>query len=592
MIKLIMIEAANFMSFETLKVSLEDVGLCLVGGRNLDENDSNGSGKTTILSAVTWALFGRTIDGLKADSVLSWQNPKDCYARIWLTAMNENVQVTRYRNWKDEGNKVEVTIQEDTHVGKPTEMQELINSLLGFDYDTLITTAVYTQTSAKLLAGATDSTRRAVFGKLLNLGRYERAHGIAKGKAKEARDICDGCRTAIEIKTIELKSLVATHERLGPLEAGYDNERVKKIQTIEREIEGLGSKLPVKALRAEIAQLDYDLDGIDLRAVERQVTEARINFNRYEEELDGKEKTYHELNDTKECRLCGRPYTEEDKESSREILQEFIKDVRRKKDEADQQYTTAKVLEADLRPRFDRRSAAGVELAGRCGRNDRREYERSHLEERLKEIQDADNPYTEEFSNCIRNLATTKTMLELLAQDLEDAKAEQHVSEMMESFYSNKGIQAFIIENSFGFIQEKANHYLSILTGGTTQIEVSPTKEIKGETKEEVTIGVLRGGSTVGYNNLSGGEQQRVAIALLFAINSFMRTQSGIDFLLLDEVLDLSLDETGQEALMALLGELANEVSSIFVISHKQFIKEHFNSHIEVEKKNGVSKII
>jgi DNA repair exonuclease SbcCD ATPase subunit len=71
-----------------------------------------------------------------------------------------------------------------------------------------------------------------------------------------------------------------------------------------------------------------------------------------------------------------------------------------------------------------------------------------------------------------------------------------------------------------------------------------------------------------------------------------MRQKSGIDFLLLDEVLDLSLDETGQEALVALLGELARDVSSIFVISHKQFIKEHFNKNLVVVKKKGESRIL
>jgi len=144
---LIMLEAQNFLSFPEIKLTLEATGLCLISGRNLDENDSNGAGKSTIMSAVLWALFGKTLSGLQADAVLSWTDPEDCYVRIWVVVHGKNVQVTRYRNYGPEkSNEIEVIIDGETHRGKLREMQQLINDLLGFDYSTLTTTAVYIRT--------------------------------------------------------------------------------------------------------------------------------------------------------------------------------------------------------------------------------------------------------------------------------------------------------------------------------------------------------------------------------------------------------------------------------------------------------------
>jgi energy-coupling factor transporter ATP-binding protein EcfA2 len=113
--------------------------------------------------------------------------------------------------------------------------------------------------------------------------------------------------------------------------------------------------------------------------------------------------------------------------------------------------------------------------------------------------------------------------------------------------------------------------------------------------KEEIEIRVKLGKRIIPYWGLSDGQRHRVNVALLISINRLCRDRgiNNFNFLLLDEVLDLSLADKGQEDVMRLMRWILQELQTIIVISHRNEISSNFDYLIEVQRgKDEISRIV
>jgi len=121
-------------------------------------------------------------------------------------------------------------------------------------------------------------------------------------------------------------------------------------------------------------------------------------------------------------------------------------------------------------------------------------------------------------------------------------------------------------------------------------VKIDSQKKIgTGEIREKVDYSVHHPDKTItNYHSYSGGERQRVRIADMMAFHTLL---GRFDFLVLDEVLELSLDSSGKDNIIKLLRSKLEDVSSLFVISHDQEIKDSFNTYLNIEKIDGISRI-
>ena len=132
-----------------------------------------------------------------------------------------------------------------------------------------------------------------------------------------------------------------------------------------------------------------------------------------------------------------------------------------------------------------------------------------------------------------------------------------------------------------------SNKYLS---GSGIMVELTGQKQLKsGEFRESIDIVIRNNGIIRTYNQLSAGEKKRIDIAFLFAIADISPVKSNL--MVLDEVLDLSLDGSGTEMVMDILIKKSAELDSLIVISHKEELKELFQNVLTVYKENGISYI-
>jgi exonuclease SbcC len=151
--------------------------------------------------------------------------------------------------------------------------------------------------------------------------------------------------------------------------------------------------------------------------------------------------------------------------------------------------------------------------------------------------------------------------------------------------FGKDGIQAIIMENITEDLKNFSNNFLSIMSSDNMSIDfITQTKTTTGNWKEDFEIIITMDGSVREFDDLSGGEQVRVAMAIRLAIGQLLmqRVGSDIRFLLLDEV-DQALDAYGIEALSDAVQALAKDFK-ILVITHNEAIKEKFSHVITVVK--------
>lgn len=594
MIRLCGLTLNNFLSYEKAEINFEDLGLCLIQGMNKETNDSNEAGKSSIPSAICWCFFGKTIKGLTGDSVIHWDHKKNCLVSVRLETEGEQIEITRYRKCKDIGDAVRIRINDTIHEGKPTEYQPLIQALLGFDYEAFVNTTVYSQETSYMLGAATDAQRRTVFTKLLNLNRFVRAAGLAKEKSDEVDAQLNELHNSIGTVLNRLEHLHEEVEETKEGEKNYVSSKGEKIKRLETNLLAIPAKTKIKGLRSEVRELTDKLNEFHTSSVgdpTSALLNATADLKAERKHLALLEKELLAIKD--KCPTCKRPFTKKALDSARREKEEEIAATKGLIAEYSKTHEQAQEEVAKIEP--VRHELAKVEMKLREAEMHNTKVD-AHVESIGREIQSLktqENPYLktrEALSKKIKELTNSKKEMDSTLHNLSNEAMILHAAK---DLLGKKGVPSYIMENSFGFIEDKANEYLATLSGGRISVTLDPERTLSsGERKEEITLGVLKDGREITYHNLSDGARQRLNIALLFAINSYCRAQGNFDFLLLDEVLDISLDETGQEAVMKLLNLLSREVGTIFVVTHKQGLADDFESVLKVEYDKGVSKIV
>jgi DNA repair exonuclease SbcCD ATPase subunit len=220
-------------------------------------------------------------------------------------------------------------------------------------------------------------------------------------------------------------------------------------------------------------------------------------------------------------------------------------------------------------------------------------FSKSELDRIEKEIGSLKNINGNPYSNMILGkqeklnakeilLAHSKAMLSVLQED------QQYLSFWKKGFHKS-GIPNMKVEGFLASLEDRTNNYLSSISDRMF-VEIDSQRDLKsGGVKEEIAYRVHNPDKDItDYHSYSGGERQRVKIANILAFSDLL---GQMDIMILDEVLELSLDEDGKTSVMDLLREKANSIGTIFVVTHSDVMKEKLDSVIRIRKNDGVSEI-
>jgi DNA repair exonuclease SbcCD ATPase subunit len=571
----------NAFSHKDTTVRLEGNGLCLVKG-------SNGAGKSSVVKGILFALFG-----VGADDVINNKVGKDTYVEVTGSDDKDTYVVRRYRKDTKHKNNLYFYINDgEIAAATNTALQEKLEAFIGCDYRSFITIASFSN-DMMMFANATDSERKAIFEKILqDLDIYNDYHKTAKEKIVDLNTDVEDLDHSIDVderelsvvkkvlETEETRALVLEQKRLDRLRELGD-ERTELEKKFEFSVRLKGKR---ERYNNAIFRLEQWLEKYKSKAEEIQDTDTELYM------LDQKE---GDLSfDT--CPVCGTKMTEKHRDKEMKVITKRRKELNKKmKKLEDYEFTRAMVTDS-MNRLFDKVSAIDYKLVKYdsvvkvLGELDEKIVK---AQDQVGDSQDGIRLWKSKIRKLSKTIASAKKRITGYEEELLYWKEVAHG-------FSKQGIPNIIITRALTLLESCANGYLDTLTSGAMGIQLTGmTKTKKGAVRNKIGINVVSESGVTSFGSYSGGERQRLNIALLLALRDVAEHNKGIKLncLFLDEVLDLSLDEEGIEEVLQLLRVKKRAVDSIIVITPKQQMLHNtgvtFDTVMHVEKQAGFSSV-
>ena len=601
--QLIHLKAHNVFSIGTIELDLKDRGLLLVTGWSYDDNNGNMAGKSSLArNAVVWGMYGKTVDGVRADAVINTSIPHAKHCGVTLKF--EGVDGETYRIYRSRKPNALVLSRElmgefDESIGYQGEVeyldlskrnerdtQELINSLLGRDHATFIQSDFFGQGRERSFLALPGSEQRAVIEEILPLNSLESWSAIANKAWRASRKKVEEAALNFRLQD-ERVSMARTHlSGLESQETSWDTDntvqrsqaqhKLNKVQLmssgVESEIKALRESLPVgttelllstyyheeNTCTVEINGLGYKIDSLT-SAIDKRTARPEV------------------------CSECERPYPT-DKVAHNEIV------ITNDKAERDTLIQKRGQEEALL---YNTQAQIGI-----C--KEVRELEervRSHqgeaaLVHTLKLLKQATNPFKNLVKTSRDNLEKER-LIGVEYRDIRDAEQEilQHYNFWDNAFRHD--LKTLLFHQVCPFLEAKANGYLADLNNAQIKVSFSTTKVMKsGDEKDEFCVTAASSTGSTTFELFSGAERQLTSFAVGMALSDLaaLQTSGASKFMILDEPF-LYQSPENCENLVTFITQKLGDKSTILLISNEDNLVNLIPNRVRVVKRNGVSSL-
>lgn len=629
--RLVINNFGSYVGEHSLKLS--DRGLVLIEGDNQDEfkMDSNGSGKSQVPDSLDWCLTGVIPRGDHVDSII---NDKETTCKVEveiLTEDNNRILVQRERVRKKKTNlKLWLNDQNITALDAK-ETQRLIYQYLGIDRDILHSTVLFAQTDLVHYADSTDSKRMEILTSLLQLDTIDDLRDKTKVELQKLNSQQDKLLGSVESTQAQLQ--LAKQVDYDYAIEKWELERKGRLDRLNEQLIATSNRLNKMAspqasedIEQHIKQLEASLvseekDERKLREINNRIVTASQNIEFGKREIESLQIEIDVINQKLQnenyvCSACGQKI---DKGS-------LVKEGIEKQNALEQKNKIHKihiesldVLNVEYNDEVIR---VNEDYQERVNKNivTRNEIESQKIA--LTKIQDHTELYFE-LVNSIKGIEAqikqtqsevnyhlkTKQDAEKQIASMENSLAEYNSRLQsigtLKGFYTfwvegfgPKGLKSYILDNKLKELNDSINYWVKLLTGGTIWVELGSHKTNRSNkvvNSPEVKVCRWNTDGTIttrDYKSWSGGEKQRISLAIDFGLSRIIANRSAhtYDIVFLDEIFK-HLDRGGKESVMEMLQVLAKEKSSVFVVEHDSEFKSLFDNKICVTKKDGRSSI-
>lgn len=511
--KLNKIKIENFLSVKEQEINFEDLhDLTHVVGENRDTAPytSNGAGKSTIIEAVIFALFGKTLRKTNEKSVTNYYTDGPC--RVTLT-VNDNVVIERTKKPP----RLAISVGGKNYTQDSImETQKFLEKTLNTNYNIFAASMVFGQANAMNFITATPEEKRSIVQSFLSVGdlaSHRASIRSLKSQALSGRKVAEALMNSAQS---EVNNMTA---------------KLKEIQKNRKQAADLLSsdvkKFIAKYTVPEIASLEAQRKELELELASK---ESALNFERESARVL---KAASELETTK-CENCG--WIEKDEWEKREEC--------KKKFEA--KTTRIKELEKEIKVLIKKIDKIIIPIT-------------AHDFETIENYKDSMRD--EEFYS--ERISLKKEEVDAHGQDVLKHQKQYDIMKFWEVAFSESGIIKYIIRNILEFFNERANFYLAQLSKGKFSIEFD----------DSLAETIYNEGEPAFFDSMSGGEKKRISLAVMLALNDLLlltgKERSNLIFF--DEVAD-TLDAQGVVALFEVLKNISEEKKVLIITHNDEFI--------------------
>ena len=534
----------------------------------------NGSGKSTMLDALCFGLFGKPFRDIPKANLTNSINGKNCVVEIEFDTNNKSYKVIR----GIKPNTFEIYVDGEMMNQEATVrdyQEQLEKFILRMNYKSFTQIVVLGSASFTPFMQLSSRDRRAIIEDLLDIQIFSTMNKLVKeelstnkeltGQKKHELQLAQQQFTFEEKRVNELKQ--DNNDKITKHEQDITNNEIN-IRKLHDEIQSIGSR--VSEIQEDIGnRIETEKKVKRFHQLEAQI---ETNLSKYKKDID-----FFQHNDS--CPTCRQHIEPTFKDGEVTVLKEKVNECSHGLTELEQ-----KVLEEQAKLNAIAEKQKEVqELQIKIATNNTSITEITKYIQKIKEqIEELQNTKTKSDAEEVK-LQALKVEIESKESEYKDLLEEKTYYEVAGSLLKDTGIKTKIIKQYLPVINKLVNKYLAKLDFFVNfTLDEAFQETIKSRFRDDFT-----------YNNFSQGEKQRIDMALMLTWRSVARLKNSTNtnLLVLDETFDSSLDTTGVDELIKILHEL-DEVN-IFVISHKgDILQDKFESVIKFEKQRNFSRMI
>ena len=535
----------------------------------------NGAGKSTMLDALSFALFGKSHRNISKPQLVNTINNKDCVVEVVFTVSGARFKIVRgikpaiFEIWKNG-----VMINQDSH---SKEYQKILEqNILKLNHKSFHQIIVLGSSSFVPFMQLTAQHRREVIEDLLDINVFSKMNQILKEKNSTLKDAVREIQYKIDLQTNKIDTQKKYIQDINKINKDLKDQKLKAIADLREEMSEISHSNSALSLKIDHQNAIWPTKQYKLQEKKQQLMQYDTQFKTDVKTLV-KEAKFFEENCT--CPTCTQDISEEIKSAKLAKASSKAKDLQsalnKLQGELDNTTNEISNVEANLEQIRGWQNSLSINTQAII-----------RIENNINALLDEIDNLTDTSSDVSVAKADLETYIDQKTQLAEEklTLSEQYqynvvIAEMLK----DTGIKTKIVRQYMPVINKLVNQYLQVLDFFVSfHLDEAFAETIKSRHRDSFS-----------YDSFSEGEKQRIDLALLFTWRQIAKMKNSVatNLLILDETFDSSLDYEGVDNLMKILYTLGDD-TNVYVISHKGDILEgKFANKIEFIKDKNFSKI-
>jgi len=580
MIKIKNLTVKNFMSVgnQTQAIDFDRGQLTLVLGENLDlgGDDSgarNGTGKTTIINGLSYAIYGQALTNIKRDNLINKINSKGMLCTVTFEKDGLEYHIERGRKpnlLKFSINGEEQELKDlDESQGDSRETQKAIDEMIGMSHE-MFKHLVALNTYTEPFLSMKSSDQRSIIEQLLGITLLSEKAEALKEQIKFTKDAIATENTRIETVKASNDRIQQSIESLERKQKLWEDQKETALENLRKNIDRLSNIDIDNEIINQRALIEWNKNKKEIDSLTSLIAKQTSTLEKEQKNLEKLKKELLSLAEHK-CHACGQDIHDHKHDEMMSSKAKQVDDSQKIIVEYSEELSTLN---------------EAVSLLGELGvcpkviyENLEQALDHKNAVDRLERditFKDAEtNPYAEQIEEL------KKTAVQEIdwgaVNELTRLKDHQ---EFLHKLLTNKDsfVRKRIIDQNLAFLNQRLTYYLDKI--GLPHIV---------EFQNDLSVIITQLGQDLDFDNLSRGERNRLILSLSWAFRDVWENlYQSINLLFIDELVDSGMDASGVESSIAVLKRMTRERDkNVFLISHRDDLTSRVNHVLKVIKENG-----
>lgn len=536
----------------------------------------NGAGKSTMLDALSFALFGKPHRKISKPQLVNSINQKGTLVEVEFSIGSQKYKVVRgikptvFEIWQS-GNM----INQNSHAKEYQSVLE--KNILKLTHKSFHQIVVLGSSSFVPFMQLSSGARREVIEDLLDINIFSKMNTLLKEKMSLLKEEIKDNTHQIEMVKTKINAQKKYLRDLSALNTAHRKEKEEEINRLHLEIAGLQdfNALHLEIANSELSSITENLEKVN--AKKQKFIEFQSTFKSQIKAVVKEAKFFDE---NAHCPTCDQSIAEDLRETKKTAAHARAKDLN---DAISKSKVEMDKIE-EVHARLTEQLESARDLQNTVNQNNqtisRLQRDIDRIKEEIDEMVDTNSQFSE-ANNELDNLTT-----DLHSKQDEKYKLHEQYSyhQVSAELLRDTGIKTKIIKQYIPVINTLTNQYLQTLDFFVHfDLDESFNETIRSRFRDNFS-----------YDSFSEGEKQRIDLSLLFTWRQIAKMKNSVatNLLILDETFDSSLDDDGVDNLMKILYSLGEE-TNVFVISHKAELEDaQFSRRLEFVKEKNFSKLM